>query len=579
MDAKEFKELILELGADFTDEELQAALAEIDEDGSAAWNGDADLVKVFIDSDSKNVVDTDIETDFGEGWTALQYAAYQGHLPVVQALVDAKGSRAMVNKGNDAGFTALFYAAQRGHVDICSFLLANDADPSLFGCCVPPTAPINIESMHENGPVSSGPSVEEKKVFMCPADFTDMYPGLRSLFADHPRCIAPVPIDTTSVKCAVSFSGILSVLLPSVQKSKNIPVKSYNVEILTKSEGTKSKSDGSKMTLSLPANPPNTSDPLTVELDKKWHQKLMNEYILANIRTLALPSADFACLWDLWNRLLSMFVLLDGPSQNTLGLAETLLTAIERGDPALREQFSSELQVVREKDAKSRKSQPSTALPPSNKELLTTLIEHLETVSYTLHSRVDPTLQPSALDTSLVTPSSVSLRLSVCNSLHTSEFSPQIPVQLVYPKFVTKSRNTTRRVSAPPEPNVATVASTKVNSARGGGDAKETSQPPVTTGNRTPRRTPSLTPPVVVAAESAPPPAAKASARPRSAVSKPSATSTNSNTLQPLESGGGTNNKPTLTPVSSKPKLAPLGGSGLEPLGGGAGTTSKNSRK
>lgn len=62
------------------------------------------------------------------GWGPLHAAAYEGHLSIVQHLlqhediiVDLKGS---------FGHTALGLAAERGHFQICQCLLQNKANPN-----------------------------------------------------------------------------------------------------------------------------------------------------------------------------------------------------------------------------------------------------------------------------------------------------------------------------------------------------------------------------------------------------------------------------------------------------------------
>lgn len=59
-----------------------------------------------------NVVD---DTEFGEGYRPLHYAAYAGHVETVRVLLD---SGADPRARNDAGCTALFLAAQQGKDDV-----------------------------------------------------------------------------------------------------------------------------------------------------------------------------------------------------------------------------------------------------------------------------------------------------------------------------------------------------------------------------------------------------------------------------------------------------------------------------
>ena len=49
---------------------------------TAAWTGNTEVVGLFIEADSRLAFSTD-SSEFGEGWTALHYASYQGHLDIV----------------------------------------------------------------------------------------------------------------------------------------------------------------------------------------------------------------------------------------------------------------------------------------------------------------------------------------------------------------------------------------------------------------------------------------------------------------------------------------------------------------
>ena len=57
--------------------------------------------------------------------TALDYAAEQGHLPVIQALVSAGAD---VNAKPDLSYTALHEAARDGRLPLVQFLVSPGAD-------------------------------------------------------------------------------------------------------------------------------------------------------------------------------------------------------------------------------------------------------------------------------------------------------------------------------------------------------------------------------------------------------------------------------------------------------------------
>ena len=67
-------------------------------------------------------------TTFGGRNTPLHYAAYQGHLGVVNLLIN---SGAKVNARNQAGITAVFFASQMGHDEVVEYLVQNGADLSI----------------------------------------------------------------------------------------------------------------------------------------------------------------------------------------------------------------------------------------------------------------------------------------------------------------------------------------------------------------------------------------------------------------------------------------------------------------
>ncbi|GBG24260.1 Calmodulin [Hondaea fermentalgiana] len=90
----------------------------------ACWLGRLDLVRARIaeDPDVVRLADT---SEFGAGYTALHYAAYAGHLAVVEALLSEY--RAPLDTRNEAGCTALFLASQQGHCAVVKYLLQRGA--------------------------------------------------------------------------------------------------------------------------------------------------------------------------------------------------------------------------------------------------------------------------------------------------------------------------------------------------------------------------------------------------------------------------------------------------------------------
>lgn len=172
----EFAQLVRDLGADFSDQECHDAIKELDRNDNgfleinefvawwtertknvrrgggliafklkklakraaqmfhsdihqAVWNNDLELVKMFVESDTrcKDACDT---SDNGNGWTPLQYACYRGYTDIVQYLLQ---NNASVNRQNDDGFTALFYAVQQEQYKITELLLNSGADCSISG--------------------------------------------------------------------------------------------------------------------------------------------------------------------------------------------------------------------------------------------------------------------------------------------------------------------------------------------------------------------------------------------------------------------------------------------------------------
>ena len=92
----------------------------------ASWEGNGELVQAFLDAEPAAVNAID-RSPFGEGYNALMYAAYAGHLELCQLLLR---HGADVSAENDEGCSALFLAAQQGRADVVAQLLEHGADAS-----------------------------------------------------------------------------------------------------------------------------------------------------------------------------------------------------------------------------------------------------------------------------------------------------------------------------------------------------------------------------------------------------------------------------------------------------------------
>ena len=89
---------------------------------TAAWAGDLALVKLFIEEDEgqAKLADGTDQTLGGQN-TPLHYAAYQGHMPVLRALLEVKCVDPSAT--NAAGCTPLFLACQQGQLPAVQELL------------------------------------------------------------------------------------------------------------------------------------------------------------------------------------------------------------------------------------------------------------------------------------------------------------------------------------------------------------------------------------------------------------------------------------------------------------------------
>lgn len=167
---------------------------------TAAWKGDLELVKMFLDATPELCNAGDVN-EHGEGWTPLQYAAYQGHINVVSEILSRKGdkSRVQVDKTNQHGFTALFYAAQRHHLDIVELLLDAGADPAICGS-------------HHIDP----------DIRMCPADHIQDCRELLRVFKGRKNCDKPTGVNPKDINISINTNGLVVLEFPSSDAIRNI---------------------------------------------------------------------------------------------------------------------------------------------------------------------------------------------------------------------------------------------------------------------------------------------------------------------------------------------------------------------
>jgi Ca2+-binding EF-hand superfamily protein len=294
LDISEFDNVIRSLGAEFSDEEIAAAISELDSDHSgkieqeefvdwwcnrakknrqsggliaiklrklamkanqiyntdiftATWNNDRSLVKSFVDSDPRLLNAAD-DSDYGNGWTALHYACYQGHEALVEYMLE-QASSSIVNKANNHGFTPLFYAAQHGHIDICRQLLDRGADPSI--CGMDPEI------------------VENQETIMCPAHFCSDYPELYDMFIEHAKCTPPKTIPISKAYAAFTSATNLSIELPNQKSYTSLPIAEYMLKL--------SCDDSFSIpSLEIKQKAPSTRSDGTIDvvIDKKWLQRV-----------------------------------------------------------------------------------------------------------------------------------------------------------------------------------------------------------------------------------------------------------------------------------------------------------------
>jgi Ca2+-binding EF-hand superfamily protein len=388
LDASELGRLTSTLGADFTEEELVEALAEIDSDGSglieiseflswwtnraaanrsnsslislkmrklaakaaqvfstdifaAVWAGDLDLTKAFLVGEPRLAQASD-SSEYGEGWTALHYAAYQGHELLVQLLLD---SRADVNRTNDLGFTALFYAAQRGHVDICRTLLEAGADPSITGICGLPAA-IGSDGPPPSGagPESSSAEPAAVEVFMCPVDHCVDTPSLRDLFQSmSAKCCDPKVLDYDKISATLALNaGTLNLELNQPQKAiSHLPVKVWEVklrldmqmdtELVAAEVYADIVASGLSLSLKVPALPPKQAQLFpALPVDKVFVRKVQFLCALHKLKRLQLLEATPEALKGAWVEFCSAYATIDPQYRPALNVADFMYLLIKK---------------------------------------------------------------------------------------------------------------------------------------------------------------------------------------------------------------------------------------------------------
>lgn len=87
---------------------------------AATWAGSLSAIQAFVERDEEAAYRSD-SSPFGEGNTALHYAAARGHSDIVDYLLS---KRANPNAINERGVNALFLAVQSQHVEIVELLIS-----------------------------------------------------------------------------------------------------------------------------------------------------------------------------------------------------------------------------------------------------------------------------------------------------------------------------------------------------------------------------------------------------------------------------------------------------------------------
>jgi Ca2+-binding EF-hand superfamily protein len=384
LDASELGGLTQSLGADFTEEELAEALAEVDSDGSgvieveefvvwwtqraaanrsnsslislkmrklamkaaqvfstdifaAAWAGDLDLVKAFLTGEPRLAQAADA-SEHGEGWTALHYAAYRGHAEMVDALLESKAD---ANRGNDLGFSALFYAAQRGHIGICRALLERGADPSVTGMCGLPQ-PLGQDGPPSAGGESADPAALE--VFMCPVEHCVDYPQLRDLFQSmSAKCNLPQVLDYDKIRADLQLSaGTLSLELQQPQKAiSQLPVKHWDAklrldmqmdtELVAADVYADIVASGLTLSMTIPAAHPKQPQSFpAVALDRAWVKKVQFLCSLHKLKRLQLLQATPEALRGAWVEFCACYATIDPQYRPALNVPDFMYLLIKK---------------------------------------------------------------------------------------------------------------------------------------------------------------------------------------------------------------------------------------------------------
>lgn len=259
--SEELVDIVSSLGVNFSEEELEEALAELDTDHSgtidqnefmewwmnransvrpgasliayklkkiaqkaaqvyytdihtAAWKGDLDLVSMFLDATPLLCNAGDVN-EHGGGWTPLQYACYQGHYDIVVDMLSRQNEKKQlicnIDLQNDQKFTALFYAAQRKHLEICRLLLERGADPTLCGD-------------HHVDP----------DIHVCPADHAEDSEQLRELFMQNSKCTIPLEVASGEISASINANGVVCVELPNpaaVDSLSELPLTKWRLRL------------------------------------------------------------------------------------------------------------------------------------------------------------------------------------------------------------------------------------------------------------------------------------------------------------------------------------------------------------
>mmetsp|Transcript_5040 Transcript_5040/g.5513 ORF Transcript_5040/g.5513 Transcript_5040/m.5513 type:complete len:688 (+) Transcript_5040:53-2116(+) len=195
---------------------------------TAGWKGDKELIYNFLESE-KRLLQASDEADFGEGWTLWHYLSYRGYVELMHQLFETFGSAINVNVLNNDGFTPLFYASQQGHLSLVELLLDHGADPTIFG---------------RSQVTSTADGVEEQSLyeFMSPVEFVQDYPKLRSIFTRHPKCVKPKSLSRLDYQINFSCTNLnmyyLSFIVMVPLKSiSSLPIRGWKLYLRWENSG------------------------------------------------------------------------------------------------------------------------------------------------------------------------------------------------------------------------------------------------------------------------------------------------------------------------------------------------------